>query len=1075
MGERITERRNALVETREAMDRQLRIGPFQPDLEEAFCEVIAALRMRNPLASIYVLVPTHVLGRHLLRTVAHRHGACFNVRFHTFSDLAEIIGIEALVATKRIPLPDLADVLIVRKGINAKVGRTGYFAPIRESPGTARAVLASLTEIKKAGIAPEDLAAFASGSGSAKLREFAGVYGEVERLRREAGYFDRSERLTAAAREARASTLLDRSLAFCLYGFSELDHLEAHFAAACLERCSGYAFVPEDVAEHAGPLIRWFGGQGFAQAPPRNGRAASGPRALAREVFRAGPRDHATACDFTIVSAPGATQETEEVARHILEYTARSGVSFSDVGVLLRHPPAYERTIRDVFAVAGIPFVFLEGTPLSDTLAGRLIRLLIRIRRARYPRADVMEFLGLAPIRPSLFKAFSKASPVDWDRYSREAGIVEGRDHWERLAGMRRRLQWRLDRLRRETAGAPDSPGLKVLDDDLRSIGVFQYVMNVLLKRLEAIPGRGAIGTVMGALLRALLSVVALPEGDRATIRGLADVVRYSVADEEVTFDAFATLAEDLLTERLPVTDVYRSGHVVVSSLGAARGLSFKLVLIPGLVERSFPQPARQDPILLDREREALSARYGRPLTVRTQRPAEERFAFRHAVGAAEDRIVLSYPRLDAATGQVRVASHYLLRVVEALTGQAADYATLERLVERIPMSRLAAEAVPCSPAEWDLAAVVRALRARDPRPLAGLPGFAAVARGTGAEGARWGRPALTEYDGVLGAVLPLPATMAATQLETYGTCPFRYFGDRVLGVRELDEPEAVETISPLDRGALIHDILEGLFGGLVKDGLVPVQASNFDECRVRLRSIAEGLFARFEQSGAVGYPFMWDVEKARILTDLEGVLALELTDDEGLIPRYFEARFGPTPAWAAAPPGSMPHPLEVKVGGRPLRFTGFIDRIDVGAGSARVIDYKTGAVRTERPNKFRGAQSLQLPLYILAADAMLAHQGLAAQTRAAQYYYATGRGKYKHVPFTRVALDARCSEFLTILETISAGIGQGMFPQHPGKGGNNCKWCAFKPVCGQGRVALAERKEGDARLSALQAMWRIE
>jgi ATP-dependent helicase/DNAse subunit B len=38
---------------------------------------------------------------------------------------------------------------------------------------------------------------------------------------------------------------------------------------------------------------------------------------------------------------------------------------------------------------------------------------------------------------------------------------------------------------------------------------------------------------------------------------------------------------------------------------------------------------------------------------------------------------------------------------------------------------------------------------------------------------------------------------MAATQLEKYGTCPFRYFGDRVLGVRELDEPEAVKTISP--------------------------------------------------------------------------------------------------------------------------------------------------------------------------------------------------------------------------------------------------------------------------------------
>ena len=135
-------------------------------------------------------------------------------------------------------------------------------------------------------------------------------------------------------------------------------------------------------------------------------------------IFRAAPRDRATVCDLTIISAPGAIQEIEEVARQILEYSARPGASFSDVGVLLRHPPAYERTIRDVFAAAGIPFVFLEGIPLHDTLAGRLIRLLIRIRRANYPRADVMEFLGLAPLRPSLLKAFPQASPVDWDRYS---------------------------------------------------------------------------------------------------------------------------------------------------------------------------------------------------------------------------------------------------------------------------------------------------------------------------------------------------------------------------------------------------------------------------------------------------------------------------------------------------------------------------------------------------------------------------------------------------------------------------------------------------------------------------------
>jgi hypothetical protein len=71
-------------------------------------------------------------------------------QIHTLPDHGEVIGIEALVATKRIPLPSLADLLIVLMAIKAKVGSTGYFAPIGESPGTPRVVLATLDDIKKA-------------------------------------------------------------------------------------------------------------------------------------------------------------------------------------------------------------------------------------------------------------------------------------------------------------------------------------------------------------------------------------------------------------------------------------------------------------------------------------------------------------------------------------------------------------------------------------------------------------------------------------------------------------------------------------------------------------------------------------------------------------------------------------------------------------------------------------------------------------------------------------------------------------------------------------------------------------
>ncbi|HLW61180.1 MAG TPA: PD-(D/E)XK nuclease family protein [bacterium] len=1052
------------------------VGTFQPHLEDAFSEAVAAIRRRDPLGSIVVLVPTHVLGRHLMRLLAQRHGVCFNVRFQTFPDFAESVGLEALVASGRIPVSPLGAFLIARKAINAKVTSDGYFAPIRESPGTPRAVLITLTDLKKAGVTPDRLEEFSGAMRSKKLEEVAAIYREVERLQAEAGYFDTSECLAIASQAARSSSSLGSALAVCLYGFSDLNHLERTLFEACVADRPGYAFIPEDVGGYTQPLLDWLRSKGFATPASPGAPIVSGPKALAHEVFNDRSGGLPVSCDVGIVSAPGAAPEIQEVARHVLAYAATPGASFSDVAVLLRQPGVYERTLRDVFAAAGIPHVFLDGIPMNNTPAGRLLQLLVRIRRGDYPRADVMEFLGSAPLRVQLLGGPPEASPADWDRYSREAGIVGGREQWKsRVSAMRRRVESRVGRLRRGTAG-PDDPRLAQLDRNAKSLRAFEHVINILLKRLEGIPPRGAIGELMGDLLRALLSVATLTGQDRGVVKALAVLARRNVADEEVTFDNFARLLEDLLAERLPPSDVYRTGRVVVSSLSSATGLPYKLVLIPGMVERSFPPVAKQDPILLDQEREALNTRHGRALAVRADRAVEERFSFRHALAAAEAQVVFTFPRLDAATGQVRVPSHYLLRVAEAVTGQPTGYDELGTLTDRIPAGRLARDDAPLNSSEWDLATVSRALTSSETASLNGLPGFAAMARGTRAEGSRWGRPRFTEFDGVLGIPVLLPQTMAATQMETYGLCPFKFFGERILRVFEIDEPEAVETISPLDRGSLIHDILDQFLSGLVKDDLVPMRTSCIKEYRERLHAIAAQLFQEFEKSGAVGYPFMWDVEQARILTDLEGFVGFECTDETGYVPAYFEARFGPTPSWATAPPGSMPHPLELPTDGGTLRLTGYVDRIDVSpAGSARVIDYKTGAAYEEKDNRFRGGQSLQLPIYLQAADAMLAHNGVAARTTEALYYYATAKGGFKQVRFTRKAFDRRSAEFATMLKTMSDGIAEGTFPQHPGKSGENCKWCSFQSACGHGRARLAERKRADPAIAAITRMWEIE
>jgi ATP-dependent helicase/DNAse subunit B len=456
-----------------------------------------------------------------------------------------------------------------------------------------------MTDLKKADISAERLAGAAE---SQKLRELARTYAEAERLKTEAGYFDESDLLAMAAEVAPTSPLLKDAPAIYLYGFPDLNQLERRLFAACIEGRQSYAFVPEDVAGYATPLVDWLESIGFEREEhPEE-----------RRVIRAG---------VTFVSAPGIAHEVQEVARRILTQAA-AGSRFSEMAVLLRNPVEYERTIRDVFDASGIPHTFLDGIAAAELPAGRLLRLLMRIRLGDYPRPDTMEFLGLAPLYPRLLKEHPEASPADWDRYSREAGIVKGREHWKRLPDLRRRIEWRIGRIEKEPEGAPDEATLALLRRDLASLRVFERFVNLLLKRLASIPDQATVGEMMGGLIRVLVSVAHLGADDRAIVRTLADVAGQAAADEVVSLETFGTLLEDLLTERMSLSTGSRSGGVVVSTLSAALGLPFKIVFIPGLVERSFPPPPRQDPILLDDEREALNAALRTDLMTRDRRAA---------------------------------------------------------------------------------------------------------------------------------------------------------------------------------------------------------------------------------------------------------------------------------------------------------------------------------------------------------------------------------------------------------------------------------------------------------------------
>ena len=50
---------------------------------------------------------------------------------------------------------------------------------------------------------------------------------------------------------------------------------------------------------------------------------------------------------------------------------------------------------------------------------------------------------------------------------------------------------------------------------------------------------------------------------------------------------------------------------------------------------------------------------------------------------------------------------------------------------------------------------------------------------------------------------------LSPSTIETYATCPYRYFLERVLRIRSEEEPDRIDRISALERGSLVHRILE--------------------------------------------------------------------------------------------------------------------------------------------------------------------------------------------------------------------------------------------------------------------------
>ncbi|MPZ87547.1 MAG: hypothetical protein GEU81_05615 [Nitriliruptorales bacterium] len=1015
----------------------LHIVPYGRPAALLLRERIAAVKNGDPLQPVSVVVPTNYVAvstRRLLASgelgrITTRGAGLAGLTLLTVTRLAELLGGPRLAAQGRRPQSSPLIAAAVRQVL---ADEPGIFLPVREHPSTEEALVRAYRELSE--LRPDSLDALAA----------TGVRGrEVVRIRRavrarlEAEWFEEADLMAAAERTMTA-------------GSPSLDTLGVVLV-----------YLPQDLSLPAAGLLR-----GVARKTPMEVIAGrTGPKRADADVDRALRRlglvpPAATAivppAATAIVSVSDAEEEVRSAVQRVLAAAGR-GIPLERAAVLYPSPEPYARIVAEQFDAAGIAWNGRAVRPPADRVLGRWLLDLLGLPDTRYARPAVMGLISGAPLVGENGRWVPGGA---WERISREAGVVRERGEWKaklaRLAGdLRHRAdaeeagdeprEWLVNRLRRNAAQA----------DGLRGF------VSELFDRLAAAGNLSGwsefVGWCQGMIRRYLgdeRERDRWPEIERAAAErvdeALDRLAGLDHVERGVDLRVFRRTLQHELDDDLGRIGEFGEG-ALVGTPGTALGVDLDLVVVLGLAEGVFPTRPREDSLLPDLERQAMRDEL---------RPRAESVGVEHrhlltSLAASGGERVLTYPRGDLRRSTERAPSRWLLDAAGALRGEGG--AGTERSLparaewlETVPSfaRRVRTVPFPATRQEYGLRALAGAEgKARGrlrTHPLVNADD--ALRRGVDLALSR-GRAGFTRFDGNLAHLaehLPSPTdprrVVSPSQLETWLTCPHAYLMQYVLRVEPVENPEQVLEIDAVEKGGLIHDVLERWLGEQLAAALPrPFEPWSAD-ARARLRELAETACDDAERRGVTGHALLWNRDRRRIVLDLERFV--DHDDDR-------RASSGLTPCGAEHPfgmPTGTSGPIRIDLGdGRIVEVRGRIDRIDTAIdGGVTVVDYKTGSTYNYRElgdaQPLGDGSRLQLAIYGLAAQAAHPH---ASRVRS-EYWFVSTRGEFKRIGYELT--DEIEAHLRQALRVAIDGITAGHFPMRPPEPGwrrfTECRFC---------------------------------
>lgn len=647
--------------------------------------------------------------------------------------------------------------------------------------------------------------------------------------------------------------------------------------------------------------------------------------------------------DLLILAAHSPLQEVREVLRYLKRLLRVKSAFAGDCAILVPDEVQYPPLLQAISDEFGIPLHVSWGEPLQQVAKIELILNLLRLKVNDFPRRQFLDVLRSPHLNLTEF-GFLPSDTARLERISRFGPVIAGFDNWVKV--LQRLVDQSVEPVM-QFEGEEDGdifalPNAETSRRLLESIQQFSIV-------LQPLNGQQRITAWVEWLWKLLkntgwMSRLTLAESSAWFERFSRDLRELCISDQELghwALDYNQFVAElEMVFQISTFSQKMDENKIQVLRYMDARGSRFEHVAILGLAEGVFPKSQREDPFLPENFRRAVG--------LESRLEQDQMGVFFQGITRANTTLMVTRPYMSEKGDALEPSPYWNalvaslekvdIEIVRSTTRRdLKDAASYEELLfwsrlflqqVRFNDERLMESAITLKLQEQVLAA------RQDKKPESVYEGE------------------LSELPTVLEKYKQKKTNWSASRLETYRSCPMRFWIQYALDVEEQRIPEV--GLQSFQIGSILHQILEEVYQAAER----PADVNSVLEI---LPVTAKRIFDAAPETYQFEPTAYWQTQQEEWLLILEITIA-GLASDEW-IPIAFEQKFG-----LEGKPS-----LEISLAdGRVVCLHGVIDRVDRDSkGNIRVIDYKTGVSHLDKKDLLQGTR-LQLPLYALAATQAL-------------------------------------------------------------------------------------------------------